>query len=59
MVGQAAGASARPYDVTRDGKRFIGMVAAGQTPSGARVAPKIEVVLNWFEELKAKVPAGK
>ena len=59
MAGQAAGASARPYDVTRDGKRFIGMVAAGQTPSGARFAPKIEVVLNWFEELKAKVPAGK
>jgi Tol biopolymer transport system component len=44
----------RNYDVTRDG-RFIGFVAAEQgdeaVPSG-----QIKVVLNWFEELKARVP---
>ena len=58
-ASQAAGAGARPYDITPDGKRFIGMIAAGQTQSGGPATPQIQVVLNWFEELKAKVPAGK
>jgi hypothetical protein len=56
LASRAAGGGARPYDITPDGKRFIGMIAANQTASGA---PQIQVVLNWFEELKAKVPAGK
>ena len=47
----------RNYDITLDGKRFLGVVAAGQSStSGAPTAPQIEVVLNWFEELKARVP---
>ena len=47
----------RDNDITLDGKRFLGVVAAGQdTESGTAVAPQIEVVLNWFEELKARVP---
>ena len=46
----------RNYDITLDGKRFLGVVAAGQTASGAPAAPQIQVVLNWFEELKARVP---
>jgi hypothetical protein len=34
------------------------VVAAGQNAaSGARAAPRIQVVLNWFEELKTRVPA--
>jgi len=46
----------RNYDITLDGKRFLGVVAAGQTASGAPAASQIQVVLNWFEELKARVP---
>jgi Tol biopolymer transport system component len=46
----------RNNDITRDGKRFLGVVAAAQTASGAPAAPQIQVVLNWFEELKARVP---
>ena len=46
----------RNNDITLDGKRFVGVVAAGQTASGAPAAPQIQVVLNWFEELKARVP---
>ena len=46
----------RNNDITLDGKRFLGVVAAGQTASGAPAAPQIQVVLNWFEELKARVP---
>jgi Tol biopolymer transport system component len=47
----------RNNDITLDGKRFLGVVPAGQTTaSGAPAAPQIQVVLNWFEELKARVP---
>jgi Tol biopolymer transport system component len=54
----AAGRQAfeRNYEITRDGQRFLGVVAAGQTASGAPAAPQIQVVLNWTEELKARVP---
>jgi serine/threonine-protein kinase len=44
------------YDVSPDGQRFL-MVKSNES---AQVAPtQINVVLNWFEELKQKVPAGK
>ena len=36
----------------------LGVVAAGQdAASGTLAAPPIQVILNWFEELKARVPA--
>jgi Tol biopolymer transport system component/predicted Ser/Thr protein kinase len=41
------------YDVSPDGQRFLMLKATEQT------APtQINVVLNWFEELKQKVPTG-
>ena len=47
----------RNNDITLDGKRFLGVVVAGQnTASGASAAPEIQVVLNWHEELKRLVP---
>lgn len=47
----------RNTDVTLDGKRFLGVVAAGQsTASGTAAAPQIQVVLNWFTELQQRVP---
>ena len=30
-----------------------------QTQSGTAAAPEIRVVLNWFEELKQRVPSGR
>ena len=48
----------RPYDITPDG-RFVSAIAAGQSVSGRPTAPQIQVVLNWFEELRARVPATK
>jgi Tol biopolymer transport system component len=42
------------FDLSPDGQRMLGIIAA-QTPREA-LAPTIEVVTNWFEELKAKVP---
>jgi hypothetical protein len=41
------------YDVTPDGQRFLLAKTAEQGPQ------EISVVLNWFEELKQKVPTGK
>jgi Tol biopolymer transport system component len=44
------------YDVSPDGQRFLMLKPTEQ----AETAPtQINVVLNWFEELKQKVPAGK
>ncbi len=45
----------RPYDISRDGQYFLGLIEA-QTQSGAAATQQIQVVLNWFEELKARVP---
>jgi serine/threonine-protein kinase len=44
------------YDVSPDGQRFLMFKPSEQ----AQAAPtQINVVLNWFEELKRKVPTGK
>jgi eukaryotic-like serine/threonine-protein kinase len=44
------------YDVSPDGQRFLMLKPSEQ----AQAAPtQINVVLNWFEELKQKVPGGK
>jgi hypothetical protein len=51
--------SVRTYDVLPDGRHFIGTVFAGQPQAGAgsaSAALQIQVVLNWFEELKQRVP---
>ena len=46
----------RSFDITPSGK-FVGLAPVGQGDSGATAAPVIQVVLNWFEELKARLPA--
>ena len=43
----------RNYDRLPDG-RFMGVIQAGQTQAGP--AAQIQVVLNWFEDLKHLVP---
>jgi Tol biopolymer transport system component/predicted Ser/Thr protein kinase len=43
------------YDVSPDGQRFLMLRA----PDQAQAPAQISVVLNWLEELKQKVPAGK
>ncbi len=46
------GANGRTYDISPDGQRFLMFKAAG-----ADQAPSMVVVLNWLEELKAKLTA--
>src|SRR5262245_5487718 len=41
----------RSYDVSPDGQRFLMTKLPREQPS-----PRIRVVMNWFEELRAKVP---
>ena len=49
-VTESPGRTARSYDVSVDGKRFL-MVK--ESPADA---PRIVVVQNWLEELKQRVP---
>ena len=46
----------RNQDMMPDG-RFLGVIDGGQTIAAG--FPQLQVVLNWFEELKAKVSATK
>jgi hypothetical protein len=43
----------RQYDVAADGQRFLMMKEEARHTD---LAPSINVVLNWTEELKARVP---
>jgi serine/threonine-protein kinase len=45
--------NARTYDVSRDGQTFLMIKAAGDDPTSTPTG--IVVVLNWVEELKARV----
>ena len=46
----------RDYDITPDGERFIMVFPADQADSSEPARPQINIVLNWFEELKERVP---
>jgi len=35
---------------------FVGLIPAGETEFLTPIAPQIQVVFNWFEELNARVP---
>jgi serine/threonine-protein kinase len=51
-VAYAHRVSATNYDIHPDGERFV-MVKSEE------VSPELIVVLNWFDELKRRVPGGK
>jgi hypothetical protein len=52
------GALGRAWDVDPNNDRFlmITMPDAGTSEAGEQTRPQINVVLNWFEELKERVP---
>jgi hypothetical protein len=52
--GVSSPTTPRTFDILPDG-RFVGIAPVGQSPSGSGPA-QIHVVLNWFTELKARVP---
>ena len=44
------------YDITPDGERLVMVFPADRTDGGPTPRGQISVVLNWFEELKERVP---
>ena len=48
------GSSGPSYDIAPDGQRFL-MIKADDSAQ----PPKLVLVQNWFEELKARVPTGQ
>ena len=57
-VGPTVG-EGTPWDISPDGKRFLMMKEPGSPASAGGAPLKINIVLNWFEELKQRVPTGK
>ena len=45
------------YDSAPDGQRFLMIKDAPAEPTSTTTSASMIVVLNWFEELKARVPA--
>jgi serine/threonine protein kinase len=50
---------ARNYDIMRDGKRFIIAAPFTGTDPGSAARREFQIVVNWFEELKQRVPARR
>jgi hypothetical protein len=47
---------ARPYDNTPDGRQFLVMLSPADAGSGDVATFQVSVALNWFEDLKTRVP---
>ncbi|HEY3176759.1 MAG TPA: hypothetical protein VGK94_13470 [Candidatus Polarisedimenticolia bacterium] len=49
-----------PYDLAPDGKRFaVVLSSGGAEEQGHKPADSVTVLLNFFDELRRKVPAGR
>jgi serine/threonine-protein kinase len=46
----------RDYDIFPSGKEFLVTIPPDQVQSGERASAQINTVVNWFSELKKKVP---
>jgi eukaryotic-like serine/threonine-protein kinase len=46
----------RGYDITPDGRQFLVMLPPSEPASSIDRPPQIEITLNWFDELKQRVP---
>ena len=50
------GKFAAGYDVSPDGQRFVMLQSEEQQQTTKR---ELQITLNWFEDLRRRVPAGK
>ena len=57
-LSRAGGNDSAKWDIHPDGKRFLMIkpIALKDGEDGMSASPKIKIVLNWFEELKDRVP---
>ena len=44
------------WDVTRDGRRLLILQSEGTAEEAKPAPPQINIVLNWFEDLKQRAP---
>ena len=51
------GAGATNYDVTRDGQGFV-MIRTPESSAESSGTTQINLIQNWFEELKRLVPTN-
>jgi serine/threonine protein kinase len=56
VYAAANNTSGTPWDISPDGKRFLMIKEPGTVTPGGEGLRKINIVLNWFEELKQRVP---
>ncbi len=49
-------AGLRDYDISPDGERLLMVFPADRSDSSEPARDQINIVLNWFEELKERVP---
>lgn len=60
VTGDRTSTQMRVYDILPDG-RFVGIVPPSELGTRGPVtvaAPEFRIVLNWFDELKARVPVN-
>jgi hypothetical protein len=59
-VGQTT-SNGDPWGISRDGKRFLMIkpIATSDQVSTPEAPRKVNLIVNWFEELKQRVPADK
>jgi Tol biopolymer transport system component len=55
--GVVAVTNGTSYDVSPDGRRFIVVMPTGEPETAKPSTAQINIVVNWLEELKARVPA--
>ena len=55
-VGYTGGSPRAWFDVARDGQQFLMIRNAGAVGEDGSSRPQINIVQNWFEELKERVP---
>ena len=56
MQGSMMFQNYRDYDILPDGEQFVMIFPPDQTALADPTRPQINIVLNWFEELKQRVP---
>ena len=47
----------RNFDISPDDKQFVVVMPASPAEANQQLTPQINVVLNWTEELKQRVPS--
>jgi Tol biopolymer transport system component len=55
-LGTGSLAGTRSYDITPDGKDFVVMLPKSRAETDQAPPEQINITLNWFEELKQRVP---